>query len=156
MPATPSITAKLAALSDRFATCMLRRQHREHESLSILSLRTLALIYFNEQPPTMKELAHMLGIKLPSASVIVDKLVQDSYVERSHDDRDKRIIRLQLTDKARKLLRAHRERSDAIIHGAIQQLTVDEQQAVLRFLEACIAIAEQQNQNSKSGSDSRS
>lgn len=87
----------------------------------------------------------MLGVKLPSASVIVDKLAQESYLTRLHDDQDKRIIRVDLTDKARELLRAHREQSDAIIHGAIQQLTETEQQAILRFLEACISIAEKQS-----------
>lgn len=89
----------------------------------------------------------MLGVKLPSASVIVDKLAQESYVERLHDNQDKRIIRVQLTDKARTLLRTHREQSDAIIQTAIQQLSSAEQQAVLRFLEACITVAEQQKKS---------
>ncbi len=140
-----NIATKLAVLSDRFAVCMLKRPQIAHEGLSILGLRTLALVHFSDQPPTMKQLASQLGVRLPSASVIVDKLEHEGYVERHHEDSDKRIIRVHLTGKSQNFLKHHRDQRLSLMTSALDQLSLQEQQAVIRFFENCIKIAEKQD-----------
>ena len=133
---------KLAALSDKFAVCMLKRPQSSHEGLSLLSLRAIALIHFSEQAPTMNELANHLGVRLPSASVIIDKLEAEGYVERRHDAKDKRIIHVHVTNKSRSFLKKHRDGTLALMNQALDTLGSAEQQTVINFFEHCLAIAE--------------
>ena len=136
---------KLALLTDRFAACMLRKPQIPHDGLTILGLRAIATIYFRKQPPTMKELAAQLGIKLPSASVLIDKLEHERYVLRTQDEHDKRITRVHITDKSRELIAARRGHATTIIAEAIEQMNSAEQHVVLQFFEQCIAIAERES-----------
>lgn len=140
-----NIAQKLTGLCDRFAVCMLKRPQSSHEGLSVLGLRTLALIHLSETPPTMKQLANQLGIHLPNASLIVDKLETDNYVERQHDDQDKRIVHVYLTEKSQRFLQAHRDQRLGLMTEALDTLSPAEQQAVLHFFEQCVAILEKKN-----------
>jgi DNA-binding MarR family transcriptional regulator len=136
------IAEKLASLGDRFAVCMLKRSQSSHEGLSILSLRALALIHLSDEAPTMKQLANQLGVYLPNATHIIDRLETDEYVERHHDTHDKRVIRVYLTEKSQRFLKAHRDQHHALMSEALSNLEPSEQQAVVRFFEQCVAILE--------------
>lgn len=140
-----NIAQKLTGLCDRFAVCMLKRPQSSHEGLSILGLRTLAFIHFSETPLTMKQLANQLSVHVPNATLIVDKLEAEGYVERHHDDKDKRVIHVYLTEKSRKFLQAHRDQRLKLMTEALDTLTPTEQQAVVRFFEQCVAILEKKN-----------
>lgn len=52
----------------------------------------------------MKDIAGLLGVTPPSATVIVDALVEGKLLAREHDTKDRREVRLQLTPKGAKLL----------------------------------------------------
>lgn len=139
------IAEKLASLGDRFAVCMLKRPQSQLEGLSILSLRALALVHFSEEPLTMKQLASQLGVHLPNATVIVDRLEAENYIERQHDAEDKRIVHVYLTTKSQEFLKSHRDEHLGLMTEALDTLSPAEQQAVLRFFEQCIAILEKKN-----------
>lgn len=140
-----NVAQKLAGLCDRFAVCMLKRPQSSHEGLSILGLRTLALIHLSDTPLTMKQLANQLRVHLPNATLIVDKLEAENYVKRQHDDQDKRIVHVYLTEKSQKFLQAHRGQRLGLMTEALDTLSPAEQQAVLHFFEQCVAILEKKN-----------
>ena len=66
-------------------------------------LRALATIAFNARG-TMGELARALHVTLGAATGLVDRLLQQGLVARLPDPRDRRLVRLQLTEAGR---RAH-------------------------------------------------
>lgn len=140
-----NVAQKLTGLCDRFAACMLKRPQSSHEGLSILGLRTLALIHFSETPLTMKQLANQLSVHVPNATLIVDKLETENYVERHHDDKDKRVVHVYLTEKSQKFLQTHRDQRLKLMTEALDTLNPTEQQAVVRFFEQCVAILEKKN-----------
>jgi MarR family transcriptional regulator, organic hydroperoxide resistance regulator len=53
--------------------------------------------------PTQKKLLEKLNIKGSTLTIIVDSLVQKNYLARSEDKQDKRVRRLNMTDKGRAL-----------------------------------------------------
>jgi DNA-binding MarR family transcriptional regulator len=61
-------------------------------------MRIMVLCYLLEnKSPTMKEMADYFGITMPSASSIIDNLVEMNMIERKDDSKDRRLIRIQLT-----------------------------------------------------------
>lgn len=46
---------------------------------------------------SMSELGDLFGISKPNMTVIIDKLIQEKKVKRSYDDKDRRIIRVDIT-----------------------------------------------------------
>lgn len=65
--------------------------------LTVPQLRTLSLVA-DEPGCTMGELAQHLGIGMSAATGLVDRLVQHGLVQRELDPKDRRLIRLHLTE----------------------------------------------------------
>ena len=57
---------------------------------------------------TVSEIATLLGISMPTATVAIQKLESKGFVEKSPCAKDGRRIIITLTDKGRKIERAHR------------------------------------------------
>ncbi|HWI74964.1 MAG TPA: MarR family transcriptional regulator [Baekduia sp.] len=82
--------------------------------LSMTQLKLLHILVECETEISVKELAEALSMSLPNASRTVDGLLQRGLVERREDEHDRRVKRLQATDKARDLI----DRVDtARLHG---------------------------------------
>ncbi|MEX2431240.1 MAG: MarR family transcriptional regulator [Dehalococcoidia bacterium] len=67
--------------------------------LTLPQLRALLLLHKGVQ--RMGDLAAGLGVTLPSATSVVDRLVGKELVERSHDERDRRVVTCVLTEAGR-------------------------------------------------------
>ncbi len=72
----------------------------DHE-LSMLQLRALMLIADKENV-TMSQLAKELNVKLPTATVLIDRLLVNRLVERVDDENDRRKVLITLTTKGKK------------------------------------------------------
>ena len=66
-----------------------------------LSLSKIKALYaFTESRPfTMGELAKNAGVTLPSMTEAIDKLVKEVLVERERDKNDRRVVKVNLTEK---------------------------------------------------------
>lgn len=70
----------------------------------------------NSEPATVSGLAAQLGVSLPDASRLVERLVQMEFVDRSEDATDRRRAVIRLTGRGNDLvlrLREGRERFDS-------------------------------------------
>ncbi|OQA47821.1 MAG: transcriptional regulator SlyA [Bacteroidetes bacterium ADurb.Bin302] len=72
-------------------------------SLSILQIRTLVFLKENSGA-NMSDIASFLQIELPSATSLMSKLVDLDLVQRLLDKKDRRVIRIELTENGAKLL----------------------------------------------------
>lgn len=70
--------------------------------------------------PTMGDLTRSMGLSGPSTTVIIRRLVELGYVERTRSDEDGRSYRVQLTDKGMALERLHK-RSHAELAGVLMR-----------------------------------
>jgi len=75
--------------------------------ITIMQMRALSL--FNEQESvTITDISRSLGISLQSATNLVCRLEQLGYLERSKNEKDKRVSDVRLTAKGEKRLNAFR------------------------------------------------
>lgn len=65
------------------------------ENLSAIQLKTAMQVCMH-QPISLNELAHMLGVSAPSASVMVDRLVEKHILSRDPDPADRRKVQLRV------------------------------------------------------------
>jgi len=50
------------------------------------------------------EMGIRMGISKPNVTSLVDKLIEQGHVERRHDDKDRRVIHIAVTDRGRKFV----------------------------------------------------
>jgi DNA-binding MarR family transcriptional regulator len=75
--------------------------------LSAAQLKTLFLVVF-KQPSTVNHLSAMLGVGQPTASHLVEKLVQAGLLERIENPQDRRSVQVRETDAGQEQIgRAH-------------------------------------------------
>jgi DNA-binding MarR family transcriptional regulator len=103
-----------------------------HEDRAFL-FRIPLLLMQRETPPTMSELSAELGIPMSSATRLADWLVRAKIVKRSNDPKDRRIVRLQITDNGRELIRIGTDYMKARITQILGHFTPEEQQQLLRL-----------------------
>lgn len=134
---------KLAFSDENMAS--LKRQMRElresssesHEDMAFM-FRIPIILSQRETPPTMGELSSELGIPLSSATRMADWLVKVNIVERCNDPRDRRIVRLCITDHGRELIQLSSEYMKARISQLLRHFTDDEQAQLLRLMSKLI------------------
>jgi len=64
--------------------------------------------------PNLKEIAEALKLSKPSVTAIVDKLVNNGYVEKFQSDEDRRSFHVHLSAKGKKLVKLHDETHNRI------------------------------------------
>ncbi len=89
--------------------------------ITIMQMRALSL--FNERDTvTISDISRSLGISLQSATNLVFRLEQLGYLERSKNDRDKRVSDVHLTAKGKKRLSLFREGEIETVKALLQRL----------------------------------
>lgn len=86
---------------------LMAARHSEHDMCGLSMAQALALRAL-EAADGLKasDIAHTLGIKAPATTALVDALVASGLAERRHDENDRRITRVRLTEAGRERLHA--------------------------------------------------
>ncbi len=107
--------------------------HGEPPGLSAHVIRAAIHVY-QHGDRTVSQLAAGLGISLGWASRVADELVERGHAVRERDPRDRRVVRLRMTDASlAEIERAYRWRGD-IVARALAEHRPDERAAIRRFL----------------------
>ena len=140
MPAAAS-TTQIQDLMRQWRTVMAssRRPAWGRIDLTLTQVRALSIIG-RRQPIRMGELASELGIGLGGASTLVDRLARRSFVTRHADPNDRRIVQLELTSRARRMLeRMERGSAEHLTH-LIERLTPAERDALATALRGFVRL----------------
>jgi len=89
----------------------------------------------------VKEVAERLDISPPFASNLVKSLLKQGYLKRQRDTADQRIARVAITKKGRELLYQIDERVKTEVDCFTQQLSQDQQEAVVSVLMHYIGVS---------------
>lgn len=89
--------------------------------LSITEVHTLAAVGTG-RPKTMTHVANILGIKVSTLTTGIGKLVKKGYVERLRDEKDRRIVKIRLTEKGAVAVREHEDFHESMVKEAIAQI----------------------------------
>lgn len=102
--ATPEVLAAWTALlaAHRRATTSLDHELRDRAGMSLDQYDVLYQLRTAGEPVRMSELADRLLVSRPTASRVVDRLVDHGLVRRWHDQADRRVVRLALTAEGRR------------------------------------------------------
>lgn len=101
--------------------------------LSMSEVHTLEAIEKSDGK-TMGEIAKRLRITQGTLSVNINRLTNKGYVYRVQDEKDRRIYRLKLTDKAIQILEIHDVFHEELIDELVKQLSSEEKDLLVDSL----------------------
>ncbi len=114
-------------------------QHPLAAGRSLGQLKTLVLLHDQERA-TVGEIAAGLGVAMPTASELVDRLVEDDLAERATNPTDRRQVLVWLTPQAREFGSQLYALRCAQVRAAFDRLAPDERPAFVRGLQALAAV----------------
>ena len=82
----------------------------------------------------MKDLAQGMYVTTAAMTGIVDRLVRDSFVQRTYDPEDRRIIKIRLTPKGLKLVKKVNQQRRQMIVRIFGKIPESDRQDYLRIL----------------------
>lgn len=99
----------------------------------------LALIS-KEKSCNISYLAEKLEVKPSAITVMIDRLVQNGYVERRHDEQDRRAVLVSVTEHGEAILKEAKKKSRAIIRYYFSHLDENELNTLAAIFEKFAAI----------------
>ena len=75
---------------------------------------------------SLSNLAHSIGVSKPNMTPIIDKLIQDGYINRYEDPSDRRKLRVELTEKANELLSSQNQKFKNLISEKLSILSEED------------------------------
>lgn len=108
---------------------------------TIAQYRVLSLIDQNEKL-TINQLKEHLGVAQSSTSGIVERLEQTGYVKKSVNNKDKRVIEIGLTPKAKRLLTSKNYYMNDVYKKMLSALNKKEQDQLMQSFEDLILCIE--------------
>ena len=121
----------------RLAITRTARRLRQQQGDAKLSPTLIAALSTIERhgPLTPSQLAEIERVQRPTVTRVVTRLAEAGLIERTADERDRRVARLRITGDGRKLLRALRTRKTAYLAKRIEKLDPDEREVLERAAE---------------------
>ena len=117
------------------------KMHRPLLDQCHLCMNALMMLEVLDQNPkcrTPKELSHVLGLKSNIIYLHIDQLVEEGYLDRHTEEKDRRKITLTCTRKAKALLKKADEIRNTYVHqmvAGISQEDLETYQRVIRKIE---------------------
>jgi DNA-binding MarR family transcriptional regulator len=113
--------------------------------LTVSQLRAVYLLAYHGTL-SIGELAGLLKLGYPAASVLVQQLVRQQLAERSEDTRDRRRSWVRLTERGARLVGDRRERREAQFLPRLNRLSDEELIGLQRGLEALVSLMREEQQ----------
>jgi DNA-binding MarR family transcriptional regulator len=82
----------------------------------------------------MSELAHHMNVTTAAITGIVDRLVRDSYIVRTSDPKDRRIVRVKLTAKGASIVHKTNEQRKKMMMDMFEVISQEEREEYLKIL----------------------
>lgn len=84
---------------------------------------------------TTSHLAERMEVKPSAITVMIERLVQNGFVERSPDPNDRRVIQLQLTDSGRQAFFKIRQQYHSILSQLLHESDIEDREAFIASFE---------------------
>ena len=128
------LQALLGMFKHTFGDLYRKEVQTMHCSMSHLEI----MQYLSEhRNPTMKDIAHHLRITPPSATTLIDAMVENKLVKRENSIGDRRSVRVVLTPQAKKLQLTLHKKKRLLLTALLKKLSLEQKQqlsAIIRTL----------------------
>ena len=107
-----------------------------NDASSELSMQELKTIQFigDKKQCIMREISDHLMLAVSTLTAIIDKLVKKKFVTRYRLDDDRRIVRVELTEKGKEIYKIDRNHHVHLGEGMLKYLNEEEQEMLLNLL----------------------
>jgi DNA-binding MarR family transcriptional regulator len=97
---------------------------------SALQVRLLEGLMISPMKPS--DISQVHCISKPNVTTLIGKLIDEGFAQRSHDEKDRRVIYVSITDKGKKaVLRYRKIVKEYLLNTVFGQLSADEVEDVL-------------------------
>ena len=105
----------------------------------------LAIELAQEGQATIRQLATRLGVTPAAVSLLVDRMVEHGWIERTRDETDRRVVWVRLTPTAQSMSEALLRVQRAQIVAFLQEVPEDERPAFVRNLTRFVRVLARAN-----------
>ncbi|NLZ32982.1 MAG: MarR family transcriptional regulator [Firmicutes bacterium] len=136
-----NFTASIQAIFPKLMHYLSAEENRELTGLEITpsQINALLVLYFKDDL-TMGELSAETGLAESAATRLVNRLVQLNLVKRRGDEKDRRVVRVNLTSYGRQLARLVFERRSYRFNNLAKHLTEEERENLIVSLQAVMRV----------------
>lgn len=114
---------------------MSRRQTNELFRGKITLVQFVILEFlFKKTESKMKDLAQFMGVTTANMTGVVDRLIREGYVLRTYEPKDRRVIKIKLTNRGARLVKKINQQRRQMIIEIFGKLSKEERQDYLRIL----------------------
>lgn len=115
----------------------LLRARMQREDCGIMAQSTARIVMSHlavKDSMGQLEIVELTRLKAPTVSTLLRRMEAEGYITRVTDEKDKRAIRVALSDKGREFDREHLRRLSTNDHQAVKGFTEDEQKTLEALL----------------------
>ncbi|MGQ9856770.1 MAG: MarR family winged helix-turn-helix transcriptional regulator [Fervidobacterium sp.] len=120
------------------------REALKDYSITPAQFDLLQRVYFNG-PQTMTRLSQMLGIAKSTTSGLVMRLVRDGFLNRTRDEKDKRIFKVEITILGEEVIKAVIKKREEYIGTIIRKLPENKSEQIKESLEILYKLMQEEN-----------
>src|SRR5581483_615969 len=95
---------------------------------------------------TLSDIASFVDIKLPSATVLINKLIVLSLVQKSNDRKDRRVINIKLSVKGKSILEEAMKARSLKAHKLLSYLSLEEKKQLYLIFNSLHKRIKKQNE----------
>jgi DNA-binding MarR family transcriptional regulator len=115
----------------------------------------LLMVLDSEGPLPMTRVAETLVCSLPNATGMIDRMEERGLIERSRDDRDRRVVRVSVTDAGRQVVGEHESMRQNQVRPLLESMPIADQRTCLRAFRCMRRAAERLDPTGTPPRDSR-
>ncbi|MEJ5257405.1 MAG: MarR family transcriptional regulator [Fervidobacterium sp.] len=119
------------------------REALKNYSITSAQFDLLQRVYFNG-PQTMTKLSQMLGIAKSTTSGLVMRLVRDGFLNRTRDQKDKRIFKVEITVLGEEVIKAVIKKREEYIGTIIRKLPEKKREEIRESLEILYKLMQEE------------
>ncbi|AMV60393.1 Transcriptional regulator, Mar family [Pediococcus damnosus] len=124
-----------------FAQVISQSRSLDEFGLTNLQATTLRNAY-QHSGITMTQLAQSVGITRPQLTRIVNTLEERGLVHRHHNEKNRRVINVQQTQKGKRIIKKHMELIQSRIQRLVGSLDANDQEALIHHLKESTRLIE--------------
>jgi DNA-binding MarR family transcriptional regulator len=113
-------------------------------NMTVSQLDTMAYLYEHKRAK-MSELAKNAGVKMPTMTDMINKLIKAGTVTREHDEKDRRTVWVSITKDVEKMVAFHLKKRDDAIVGIMKVLSEEEKKQAASILKKLVNSLERMN-----------
>ncbi len=137
---------EMAQIMPRFMTEASKKMHCASAAEEVTIPQMVILNILKEKARCkMKEIAETLSITTSAATGIIDRMVRSNLLKRISDEKDRRVINIEMTRKGEKLIDDIQKRRYKLMMGIFGRLTAAEREGYLRIIKKIYGILKEKD-----------